>query len=107
MPTIEELLGDWITNETYPLHLGQNNGFTIKFHFDRLPFDNHTIARLSAIADKSENIFTGGEVKIEPSVNDEFFIIVDKVRIPARRFDGKSFLADIAFYGVVEFYKLN
>lgn len=104
MPTIDQLLGDWTSTHRHPLHLG-TDGFILRFHFDELPFEDGQLAHLSIVDQKKSDIILAGSLQIEGSVNDEFFLIVNTVRIPARQFSENRFIADIVNYGIVEFAK--
>lgn len=100
IPTKEQLQGDWISECTQPTHL-QDLGCVIKFRFDELPFDNYNVARVTSTFEGKETTLYTGEFEIEPSVNDEFFIIIKDTRIPARQFSENSFIVDVEKYGVM------
>src|SRR6188768_2861536 len=96
--TEQQLTGNWISECTHPQHLLQD-GCTIKFFFDELPFDNYSIVRITATADKKETTLYTGPYTIQESVNDEFFIVInDTDRIPARQFTENNFIADVPEY---------
>ena len=101
IPTTEEITGNWISECTAPIHL-DNLGCVIKFYFDTLPFDNHNVIRITSTSGKKETVLHRGVYSIEPSVNDEFFIVIDKAtRIPARQYNETTFVSDLDTYGTM------
>jgi len=115
IPNIDALVGNWVSRDKHPQHL-QTKGFTVKFNLDILPFNNHAIAKIITVdEDKKDRIQYTGEVKIDDGFEDEFFIVIGDLRIPASELTDESFKADITLpnvdvdnktnYGLVTFTK--
>lgn len=100
MVHIEQLNGDWISKDYYPMHLGKE-GFRIKFSFNQA---FHT-ASVSIINKEAESILFEGEAEIKPDPDNVFLAVIDRECIPIRNFANDRFMADVPEYGEVTVYK--
>ena len=100
MVHIEQLNGDWISKDCYPMQLGKE-GYRIKFRF------NHAsgTASLSTIDKDGESILYAGDAQVKPYLDNEFLALIDQECIPIRNFANDRFIAEVPDYGKVTVYK--
>ena len=103
MPTIEQLLGVWISGMLNS-KATDKKGYNLVFDFDRLPFDNFTVGKVHVVKGKKSTQHLSGELSlVDSDTPGEFFINLGDVQIMARKFDENSFIANIDQYGEIEF----